>query len=693
MKINTLTVNNFGVFQGRHDFNLEPGALGDNRRSIIVFSGHNGTGKSTLFQALGLALYGSLALGTKVGQQEYNDYLLQRFHRHTTDAGLVISDTSSVWLSCSFVISGEPVKVQIERNWSRTGQSVSEVLLILENGSPPDVPPDDYQTWLSDIIPIGLDRVIFFDAEQLDALSGPEQHEALLEETLRRLLGLDLVERLQHDLNYYVRQQGGSRRIRELRENVIAHQRKLDAIESQLIELEESADELDEEERELRSELAHAERRLAAEGGTFAERRGILQDRLQYVEAEITQLSDRVREMCADLLPFVLVPDLSRKLSERLRKEAEIQRKKAAEELWQERVAQARDEVRRDDLWQDVGVQPDARAILTERLLDLLREKRPTYEVDVRLLHHLAPPEHDKLQSWVHLALNIVPQRAQDACAQLAQLKQERRQIDKDLRRAPDDELLAPIYKEINELESEIRVVEKRRAALNTEIGAVGFQRDEQRRERDKVADELQEAQSVDRQVDLAERSKLVLRTYQDALTRQRLNMLEKSIVKAFNAICRKEQLLSKVRIEPETFEVSLVGADGHVLGVGDLSAGERQLYVLALLQALREVSRRQLPLAIDTPLARLDGIHRQRLLSGYLPSVAQQVILFATDAELDDGLLRQIGTKLARIYRLSYSSEMQSTVVTSEDARAETGLISPNGLLDKVEMRSSSVS
>jgi DNA sulfur modification protein DndD len=97
------------------------------------------------------------------------------------------------------------------------------------------------------------------------------------------------------------------------------------------------------------------------------------------------------------------------------------------------------------------------------------------------------------------------------------------------------------------------------------------------------------------------------------------------------------------------------------------LSAGERQLYALALLQALRQMSGRQLPLLIDTPLARLDEHHRSQVLHEYLPHVSSQVILFTTDAEIDDGLLAEAEPFVARVYRLDYDPEAQETRVTRQ--------------------------
>ena len=136
-------------------------------------------------------------------------------------------------------------------------------------------------------------------------------------------------------------------------------------------------------------------------------------------------------------------------------------------------------------------------------------------------------------------------------------------------------------------------------------------------------------------------------------------------MVRCFNTLCQKEHLLASVTIDPDDFTVALVSADGRGLSLGSFSAGERQLYALSLLQALREVSGRTLPLLVDTPLARLDEHHRERFLHDYLPVASDQILLFATDAEADAKFLAQAEPYLAHAYRLRFDPERGATQET----------------------------
>lgn len=669
MKLLELTLTNWGVFRGSNHFLLEPTYAPDgSSRHLTVISGHNGAGKSTLFQALALALHGSYVLGDRVRQRDYDEFLLSRLHRHNGDNTPIVSDQGSVSLSFRYVQSGRPFEVQVTRRWHRNTHSIREVLEVLQDGQPPDVEEEDYQTWINDLVPHGLIPLSFFDAEQLDTLADPEQHDALLEETLKRLLGLDLVAQLRADLDYYILHRGGSREIEEMQEAVLQKQAELEALDTQLEEAQRKVENLVAAQADLEADLLQQERLLASHGGTYAARRPVLQERLQSVEEEIEAVSVELRALSSGLLPFALAPNLCRVLSKRLADELSVRQRHMIEDLWQERIEEFQLALRGEEFWKELDVSPSLREIIAHRLSQTLRQKgRREYEIP-SLIHHLSQPKQEQLQEWISQALHAVPDKTSILSKRLKDLRTEYDKIQTDLHRAPADESLAPIHDEILRLEDALEEVRKSQRSLDEQIGALQYQREEKVRQLQRAAENLRETQAGKRKLDLAERSKLALQAYQDALTRQRLSTLENMLVKTFNTICRKEHLLAAASINSDSFHTQLRSADGHSLSLSDFSAGERQLYALSLLWALRYVSGRQLPLVVDTPMARLDDAHRFRLMNEYIPAVSDQVILLATGAELDATLLDQARPYLARLYRLDYDAQEEATRVSQVD-------------------------
>src|SRR5947199_5795863 len=101
MRFLNITVENFGVFSGKHSFELSPHFDRGHVRHLTLISGHNGAGKTTLFQAIGIALFGSAFLGDLVSTQQYNNFVLSRMHRISD--GTKIRDSSKVALTIQFV--------------------------------------------------------------------------------------------------------------------------------------------------------------------------------------------------------------------------------------------------------------------------------------------------------------------------------------------------------------------------------------------------------------------------------------------------------------------------------------------------------------------------------------------------------------------------------------------------------------
>src|SRR5437588_6292387 len=112
----TLTVDNFGVFRGKHSFELAPRFQNDHWQRLTVFSGHNGAGKTTIFQAMMLALHGLHYFGDLTNPQNYHNFLRSRMH-HPPEMKQTDVNDSGVALSFRYVQSGQPFDIQVERRW------------------------------------------------------------------------------------------------------------------------------------------------------------------------------------------------------------------------------------------------------------------------------------------------------------------------------------------------------------------------------------------------------------------------------------------------------------------------------------------------------------------------------------------------------------------------------------------------
>ncbi|EDV3839405.1 DNA sulfur modification protein DndD, partial [Salmonella enterica subsp. diarizonae] len=136
---------------------------------------------------------------------------------------------------------------------------------------------------------------------------------------------------------------------------------------------------------------------------------------------------------------------------------------------------------------------------------------------------------------------------------------------------------------------------------------------------------------------------KSTLQGFAELLISENIERLQTLVKQKFDALGRKSQLISGLEICPVTFSITLYDAAGNNLESAKLSAGERQLLAIAVLWGLAEASGKELPTVIDTPLSRLDGRHRSKLINNYFPKAGPQVILLSTDEEIIADYYQQI--------------------------------------------------
>ena len=371
MRILDLSLHNFGVFRGHQRFDLSPTINPDgSARHLVLIRGQNGVGKSTLFRAMALALYGSRALGERVSRKDYSDFISGSLHRPSQNGGSAPSDQGGIGLTFQYVKSGESLQIQIRREWCRTTNGVRETLSILCNDHAPDVNPADYQMWLDEFVPQGLEPLCFFDAEQMDAFAAAGETNGFIGGALHRLLGIDLTNRLSSDLERYtLTQGGGSRAIERLRTEMLESQAAQVENNEKLVNLQTEVQASTEQQSAVESELGAQERLLASEGGTYSARRPMLEERLTTIQKEIEEVNAEIHNLMSDLLPFCLAPKLCETLSDRLSRELEMQRLITADLVWEERVVKVKETLKRDELWSGIKASSKSRKSFVDRLI------------------------------------------------------------------------------------------------------------------------------------------------------------------------------------------------------------------------------------------------------------------------------------------------------------------------------------
>ena len=468
MLLTRLVLEDFGVFRGRHVFDLAPRpeeSPTGGRRPIVLIGGLNGAGKTTIFEAVRLCLYGPLALGSRVRSADYQSYLADRLHRPSPDDP-ARPKGAALELEFEYTYAGEKKRYRVRRTWHLTpANRVQEDLYLWENGLPLTVglTPSQWQDFIRELVPPGISQLFFFDGERIQALAEEEDSQELVR-SIRALLGLDLVERLQADLTIYLRKQHAQES---------GHAESIAKLEAEITQLAEELEAQEQERAQLRAKLQHVEgrierqeQRIVQEGGEYAAQREALKRRLVQLDEKILHVEDRIRELCAGLLPFALAPELCRSLKEQLRREQEKQQWEAFRAQWEQVLPELAQAFFGAQVWEGMpSLPPKERQRLWERLQEELRRRisAPREVEEAPIVHGLSPSEADRLQGWVDQALHEMPQKLREYADQLEEWTRERQEVEQRLERAPSEEALRPLLDELQELH-------KRRSDLDLQL-------------------------------------------------------------------------------------------------------------------------------------------------------------------------------------------------------------------------------
>jgi DNA sulfur modification protein DndD len=659
MILTELSVENFGVFRGRHVFDLR---TGDGQKPIIIFGGKNGAGKTTLFEGIKLCLYGPNFRGSRLNRPEYEQYLSSRIHRRF---GLAESEGSSVGLEFEHAHQGRSSTYSIRRRWTESSGSVKEVLDVFRNGKPlDDVSEQQAQDFLIDLIPLGLSKLFFFDGELIQKLAEDQPDNRSLIDAFNSLLGVDVLEHLQTDMRIHL-----SKKLRELSSPTQSYETLAEeerALEFDATVLRQSNAQKQSEIDQVMSEIERREHELASEGGGFADRRLYLKARKTEVQTEITTLEGALRDLAGALLPFAIVPALGQSVKERLLKEEVDENALAAESMIRGSMQTLNTKLMNEDFWRNIPIDTELRGIVLKKIVDLLDSILAPTRGERKFVHRLSPSDRERIIHWIEVSQNWVPAQLRSTTTALEEKIREFQTLEDELSRVPPDEAVSPLIQKLNSLHQKLGELNHDKGLIDEKLHQLEYRLNEKRRNSGRLLEEQRGLQAMRQGIELGKQVQQTLAEFAKSLRDERTRVVSERFVEVFNQLMTKRNMISAMKIDPATFSTFLFRQNGTSVPKESLSAGEKQLYAIAMLTALARVSGKPLPFVIDTPLARLDANHRTNLVAQFFPSASHQVVVFSTDSEIDKSHFAKLKPHIAKAYLLQYEDSSESTSVSS---------------------------
>lgn len=639
LRLSEIRLRNWKAYQSA-TLNL-PTAIGQ----VVVIGGQNGAGKSSLMEALVLGLYGrdGLALVARAkdrrrGEASYDGFLERALNR---DAG------ADGHMSVELVfVGGSRQRIALERVWyfSSAGRHEKDdedvriregddedLVAIPENGREAFV-----RAYVSDnLLPANLASFFIFDGEHVDRLAGLDL-EGQVRNAVEAMLGVPLLRQTIQDLRAYARERRRDSReadgsdlgalraeVSALESREEAHRAVVEATNDQLTPLREERD-------------AVVARIGSLHGDSYASFKGLFETRERLVRDRSDLQDDLRRALSVDLAFALAGAPLRRSVQDRLGAETLRER------------------------WLSGLQTSDARYSAFIGLLDgqlaseaAIGQMRTAWE---RVWN--TPPEgcaaelrHSHLgDAERHLVSRHLEQVSQAAGARIGELALLVQAVDADIhdiegqiaRQNGVDEMSQELAAELRRIQGRIADLEARHGL---EVAALDEARQDLAPLKQSLARQVQHhanAAPVLRRADRAERYAGVLEDVIETVVPQRMTALSDAVTKAYRALAHKDEV---ARIEISVSgDVRLIDERGEDLRDRDASAGETQIFALALMAAIAATAP-VFPVVMDTPFARLDPRHRRNVLR-HFADLGPQLILLAHPAEIGSDDLADLGAR-----------------------------------------------
>lgn len=653
MKIKEIELNNFRIYNGKNVIDLTT----SDSRNIVIVSGENGFGKTTFLMSIVWCLYGKQMeqvdemykkeIGSKSGG--YGGYMKSCLNKTAAASG---SSKFSVSLTLTGLDMPDSIKceeVKITRSYDTKNASGDDLLILFDGKQIDEIFPtvpkeeriDAEEYFIRErIMPLEIAKFFFFDAERIVAyseLDSDEQRENLAL-AYSQVLGIQKYESLKETLNSIkddYRKKGVNSKERE-EYNALCIE--IENSKQELSDLAVSIEALDQEIAQKQGESDDIQKRLLLEGNTMTqEQLEAFRTKLKGLKEDMNNAQLGLKELY-NFIPFGLSGELFAQLVDQVMKETEHRKNKVQLEIVDVRTNDLLNDLDEQSKNVDFPIDRKIRRFYEDAVKSLILKHfydttKGVDDSDFEELHGLTDVQSASLVSLVS-KIKSAKTDFTILYDQYQRAKREHSSIEQQIRDA-EARAESPVIKQ---LKQEKEAIDSQITQLNTNLIEA---KSNQKTKSEAVIANKKKKEVLSTKIQIADAYKDKDRVLTDLIysinsfltkfKEEKKESLQKRIFSNLQNLLHKKGLIKNVQvfIRSNMVDISLIGLDGKILDVSDLSNGERQMFSTALLSALVEETGIQFPVFIDSPLQKFDSSHSRNILEKFYPKVSDQVVLF----------------------------------------------------------------
>ena len=649
MIFENLLINNFGVYSGKQNFDLST----KEKKPVILIGALNGSGKTTFLQAIDFVLYGKFSNFFYSQKLSYENFLKKNINKNNYDEG------AQVELVFFRKYKGKNEKFKISRNWKAIGKKIKEEFFVFIDDVYDEDITKDWDNFVDQILPSRVASLFFFDGEKIEQLADLEQSKGVLKKAINSLLGLEIVDQLNIDVDEFQKRSVLQLKTNEEKKNINKLKKEVDGFEDRIKEIDESIVKVEDELAKKAYDIRELNVVLSQKGISYYEKKQEYEKELQVIDEKRTEISDELVKLASGDLPLLVVKKELAAMVDQSKSLLENQNKTDSQK-------------KNNDLIESISsfvLKNSKDDKFTKNFEKFVSDKKindTTILDNENLLPNL---NYQDLNSLLNHNLDTAEKDIKKKINTINKLEEEYEKISQLINKIPTDDEIKPLIDKLEEhqkdeakLITKKNILDEQRGQINGPLIKINI---ELKKEYEKKT--TQDLVNLDKKrfVDYSVRIKDVLSTFHVKALDFHIKRLEKLILECFKSLHRKKDFIKSIKIDTSTFDLQVFEAKNVQVDTDILSAGERQLLAVAILWGLAKASNSAAPTVIDTPLGRLDSEHRLNLVEQYFPTASKQVILLSTDEEINQKYHKYMKPYLARSYKIEYDEKINGSKST----------------------------
>ncbi len=653
MHFTKVELHNFGIYKDTHVMCLKNKS---GNRNITLVGGLNGRGKTTFHDAVLLALYGRQALKyIQEKARSYEKLLVDHINKHTLD------DITFIAVS---ICLDDGTNLRIKRSWQLKNGKLEQNVIVEKNGSEDKYLGESWSYYIEEILPFGIAKFFFFNNEKITQLADDITFEQV-KTSIKSAIGISTIEKAIEHVDEVIKRKNNALLAfekSELNTDFKEVNSKIKDVEKQITEAMNAYHNAERIRDEYIAKIEIKEKEFWSTGGALSINRDKIQQEKKRISAEVEALQAEIKQISGNpSTPLFMCKNLVRQSYENeliyQQEEAKYYSNKIIFELHQ----QIMDKLSICGL--DKMSFEKVKSVVDEVLVNkyskaFIAQNRKSISAASKLLYeHLIT---EVFQNIIHQITVLI--------SKIDEQENEILNLDIHLEKANEKTLAMQLFEALKFLEAKRAEADFEYEKYKKSLENLNYQYETLKLQRKNLYKSVVEKQNANddnaRILKYAVMSMDVLNEFKIRLQREKLNKLSNTITKCFKELVEKDSLVSNIKIESDTLDVIILDIDGNELLKTQLSAGEQQMFAVAVVWALAITSGYKAPVVVDTPMARLDSAHRTNFVTKYLPEASSQVVVLSTDEEIYGQYLDEIRDKIIDCYTLVYDENEQCTSV-----------------------------